>query len=124
MPDWPVTLPDIMLIGMTDQRQGGKIRSNVDVGPAIVRRRYTAAVRNVDIPITLSNDERVIFDDFYINDLEEGALSFLWRDPVTDATTSFRFREENGPAFQAVVGSDDSSTQRWDATLQLEILPS
>lgn len=123
MTDWPSTLPQFKLLGMTDQRGPAKIRSSVDVGPAIVRRRYTAATRNVDIPMTFSNAERVIFDTFYITDLEEGTISFVWTDPVTGDEVSFRFREDTGPAFTAVVGSDQASLQRWDVTLALEILP-
>lgn len=123
MVDWPATLPQVKLLGMTDTRVSAKLRSSVDAGPALVRRRYTAAVRNVDIPITLTNTERVIFDAFYIDDLEEGSLSFVWTDPVTGDAATFRFRTDDGPQFQTAVGGEDDGIKRWDATLALEILP-
>lgn len=119
MPAWPTTLP-LYLSGVTDQRGSTKIRSNVDVGPAIQRRRYTSAVRAIGAPVRFTADERDIFDAFYANDLEEGTLSFDWVDPVTGTTVSMRFATEDGPQF---TGSEGGNVQAWTATLALEILP-
>lgn len=117
---WPVTLPQFKLTGIGDQRKSAKLRSSVDVGPALVRRRYTAAIRNLDIPMTFTNEQRQAFDAFYIDDLAEGSLSFDWTDPVDGATITMRFRTDDGPQFTSVSGG---SSKRWDATLQVEVLP-
>lgn len=119
MTDWPSSLP-MYLTGVQDQRQSTRLRSNVDVGPAIVRKRYTAAVRNVDILVFFSNAERAIFDDFYINTLAEGTFAFNWIDPVSGTAVSFRFRDELGPQF---TGESSGDFQAWTATLALEIVP-
>lgn len=117
MVDWPTTLPAEGLAGITDQRKSTKIRSSVDQGPAIVRRRYTRAVRNVNIPIVLTDAERAIFDDWYDNDLVGGTLSFNYIDPRGGSVRSFRFREEDGPDWQ---GSGGGDVKRWSTTLALE----
>lgn len=119
MVDWPSDLPG-MFSGLNDQRRSAKVRSNVEVGPALQRRRYTTAVRNVNVPMNLTNAERVIFDDFFINDIEEGTLSFNWTDPVTGDTVAFRFRSDDGPNWQ---GSETGDFKMWSATLELEIIP-
>ena len=121
MVDWPSSLANVLrLTGITDQRGKTKIRSEVDSGPALVRRRYRSAVRNISIPVTLTNAERVLFDAFYITDLVEGTLSFNWSDPVSGSTVAMRFRGEDAPAFTSKEGGNQKT---WQATLELEILP-
>lgn len=120
MVDWPSGCPQFKLTGIKDKRGPTKLRSSVDVGPALVRRRYTAAVRNLDVPMTFTNAERVVMDAFYIDDLDEGTLRFNWTDPVDGSTLAMRFRENDGIDWQAVEGGDG---KRWNATLTLEILP-
>lgn len=119
MVDWPTDLPAEGMSGITDQRTGAKIRSEVDQGPAIQRRRYTAAVRKIDVPVSFTDDERAIFDTFFITTLQEGVLSFNYTDPRGGATRSFRFRSVDGPAWQ---GSNGGELKRWSATLELEII--
>jgi hypothetical protein len=119
MVDWPATLPG-PFSGIGDQRRGTKTRSNNDVGPANQRRRYTAAVRNINVPMVLTEDEREIFEAFYANDLDEGVLSFNWQDPLGGATVAMRFRGDDGPDWQ---GSGGGDFKTWSATLELEILP-
>lgn len=117
---WPLTLPQSMLSGITDEMQDTRIRSSTDVGPAIVRQRYTAGVRNVDVPITLTAAERVIFETFYHTTLNEGTFSFTWTDPIDASAKSYRFRENKGPTFELHEGG---TFQRHDTTLKLEIIP-
>lgn len=121
MVDWPASLVDVkMLQGATDQRQGAKIRSEVDTGPPIVRQRYTTAIRHVDIPIDMSAAERVIFEDFYHDDLNEGVIRFTWTDPIDGSSVAMRFRSIEAPKFTMVGGGDQ---KRFTATFEMEILP-
>jgi hypothetical protein len=120
MVDWPITLPASYLSGISDKKGPQRIRSAVDVGPPIVRKRYTAAVRNVALPIVLTNAERAIFDAWYDTDLEGGTLPFNWTDPVSGSTVSYRFAMDDAPDWQ---GSQGGEFKRWNATLQVEILP-
>lgn len=118
MVDWPTGLPAEGLSGIGDQGTGAKIRSAVDQGPPIQRKRYTKNLRNVDIPITLTEAERAIFEEWYAVDLDLGVLSFNWKDPHGGATKSFRFRSNDAPKW---TGSGGGSVKRWTATLELEI---
>ena len=124
MVDWPSTLPGF-LSGIGDQKGKTKARSEVDVGPAIVRKRYTAAVRNLDFPMKMDNDQRAIFDAFYSDDLDEGTLAFNWIDPVSMATVSMRFRSEDAPKWNGSGAYDpdpDADVRVWQATFEMEIL--
>lgn len=117
MVDWPSNLP-VMLAGLTDKRQSTTIRSEVDSGPPIVRRRFTAAVRTLTIPMRFTNAERATFDTFFNTTLAGGSLSFNWLDPVTDALVAMRFVEP--PEF---TGEDGGAFKYWTATFVMEILP-
>lgn len=123
MPTWPATLPQSGQLGMSDRRKSAKVRSTVDVGPAIVRRRFTVATRELTIPMSMTNEQRIAFDTFYIDDLEEGSLSFLFPDPVSGSLVNVRFRTDDGPEFSAQVGGDTDDMKRWSLTLDLEIMP-
>jgi len=118
MVDWPTTLPSEGLTGITDQRVGAKIISENDHGPPNQRRLYTKARRPVNIPIVLTDDERAIFDEWYVDTLQEGVLSFNWKDPRGGATRSFQFREKDGPTWTGIDGGD---VKKWSTTLALEI---
>lgn len=121
--DWPVGVNTNVLVGIKDKRLSAKVRSPMDAGPPIVRRRFTVAVRNVDFPMTFTNTERALFDTWYETVIDEGVLSFLFPDPVTDALVAMRFRENEGPDFSADVGADNDDERRWSVVLPLEILP-
>lgn len=118
MVDWPTELPTEGLSGVTDQFVGAKILSEVDQGPPIARQRYTKARRPVNIPITLTNAQRIVFDEWYSTDLKYGVLSFNWVDPVTGVSRSFKFREADGPQWS---GSGGGDVKRHTANLALEI---
>jgi len=125
MVDWPTTLPGF-LSGIGDKKGKTKARSEVDVGPAIMRRRYTAAVRAVNLPMIMTNEERTIFEAFYSDDLEEGTLTFTWIDPLTMTAVNMRFRSDEGPDWNGQGGYDDdpdADVRTWQATFEMEILP-
>lgn len=120
MPVWPVTLPQSSLLGLTDQRQDARLRSETDAGPVKLRKRYSAAVRRISASMILSGTQRQAFDSFYVNDLEEGVLSFDWEDPVTKTQAKFRFLEP--PQF-TLFRSGDQNSRLWRSNLSLELLP-
>lgn len=57
---------------------------------------------------------------FWINDTQEGSLSFSWSDPLTDETVNFRF--VTPPTWTLEVGGTTAS-RLWRAHLHLEVLP-
>jgi len=120
MTNWHVSLPQTAFIGLTDEREDARLRTGMDAGPAKMRKRHTAAVRNIAVPLVLTGAQRVIYDTFYITTLQEGTLPFDWKDPVDDSVISFRFVK---PAkFEAIVGGA-AAVRKWQTTLSLEILP-
>jgi hypothetical protein len=120
MVDWPTTLPDLQLLGLTEQRQEARLRSQMDAGPPKMRRRFTAAVVQYQIPVIFTGAQKQTFDAFYKTTLLEGSLPFVWDDPVTDAAVSFTFRE--APTFRLDLGGLPNN-RIWTATLALERLP-
>ena len=115
MTTWPGTLPDYVLRdGYDESAQDGNIRTPMEQGPAKVRRRFTAIVRNVNAVVSLTTAQTVILDSFYDTDLAFGSLPFTWVHPRTQATVSFRFVKRH-------TFKPDGS--QWLAALQLEILP-
>jgi hypothetical protein len=120
MPTWPGSLPQNQFLNLTEQRQEARIRTQMDAGPAKMRRRFTAAVRTFTIPIVLNGTQRQAFDSFWINDTQEGTLSFAWSDPVTDVAVNFRFVAQ--PQWTLEVGGAPAN-RIWKTQLNLEILP-
>ena len=112
---WPVGLQQKQFTGITEKRQNAQQRSEMDTGAPKVRKRFTAAVRQVNIPVVFSMADKAPFDTFYITTLGEGVLAFDWTDPVDDSTTvSFRFTKP--PTFKKDNGL-------YTGVLNLEILP-
>lgn len=121
MPSWPATLPPDAFLGLTDQRQDAVARNQMDAGPPSRRARFTAATRNVEVPIVLDGEQRATFDEFFRVTLIEGSLSFTWEDPVDDSTVEFAFKSP--PQWSLTKGHADPARRTWRASLQLEIQP-
>lgn len=116
MATWPAGLPQKQFSGLVEKRQNVQLRSTMDTGAPKKRKRFTAALRNFNIPIVFSMAEKVIFSAFYIDTLGEGVLSFDWTDPDDDSTTiSFGFTDS--PSLNKNGGT-------WTGSLPLEIIPS
>jgi hypothetical protein len=90
---WPPTLPAFVLQeGFEENLPDGKIETQMDVGIAKMRRRYTAAPSSVNVSIYITVDQYQIFRDFYINTLGMGSKRFLRPNPITGAVEEYRFR--------------------------------
>jgi len=113
---WPGTLPDIPLSqGYKEGVPNLLLRTQMDQGPAKVRRRHSAGVRQVALMLQLHKDQVATLDAFYLGPLEGGALRFTWVHPRTQVPTDFRF--EKPPEYTHVGGL------YFAATLALEVLP-
>ena len=120
MADWPPGLPDLQLLGLTGERQEARVRTQMDTGRPKTRRRFTAAIIRYQIPVIFDGTEKQLFDDFYVTELLEGSLPFIWEDPVTDAAVSLQFVEP--PTFRLEKGGTPSA-RIWTGLLSLELLP-
>lgn len=120
MATWPASLEQRPLRGLTELRQKGTLRSDMDAGPQKVRKRFTSAVRNIDVPVVFTSAQRTTFDTFFITTLGEGSTSFDWAqlqteiDPSETGTLLFRFKQ---PAKMTKAAGE------WKTVLNLEVLP-
>ncbi len=116
MVTWPVTLPvSPLLDGFVETVPETVIRSQMDSGPDKVRNRTTAGVRLFSMSFIMSKTETALFDDFYLNDLNGGAVSFDFTHPRTGETLSMRVVKP--PAYTA------QNSKYFRIKLETEALP-
>lgn len=110
MNTWPVEL-NIIKDNFKETPPKRTIRSNMDVGPAKVRRRTIAATRDVTFNLIMTDAEYNILDDFF---LENDSIPFYFIHPRTNAQVVARFKE-------GITVSNDGGL--WKSSITLEILP-
>lgn len=116
MATWPAGLPQRPLAdGFTESPVSAVIRTEMDVGPAKMRRRYTAEVRVYNMGLLLTTAQVATLQTFYESTLA-GVDPFDWVDHRTGAAASYRFRS---PPSYFEAGAPDY----WRTTLDLEVLP-
>lgn len=92
MATWPLTLQQKVEGGDFELVFGDTLlKSDVDVGPAKVRSRYTDGVDQYKGSILLSSTEYDDLKTFYKTTLNNGANYFDWVDPIDDSAAQFRF---------------------------------
>jgi hypothetical protein len=111
---WPSTLPAALEGQYREVRQDALIRSQSDMGPAKVRRRYTATPTVVIHAMYLSDTELATLNTFYDTTITGGALSFSYPHPRTGATVTARFAEPY---------EIQKLANYWSVACKLEILP-
>ena len=112
MPNWPVTLPVYPLLeGYRETPPNQIIRSQMDQGPAKLRRRTTAAVRLFQVGFMLSQSQIDDLENFYLTTLVGGALSFDFTHPRTGATVTCRFASP--PEYSAANGDYLKAFASW-----------
>ena len=119
---WPAGVPQCPVPGNTRQRTDARIRTSVDVGPRIVRRRYTATTTNLSWTLPpLTGTQRGALESFYINDLQEGALRVDIQDVASGATVEARFLAP--PRFVGIRPDPNAPDRLWRCSVELEIMP-
>mgnify|MGYP001455401073 CR=1 FL=1 len=110
MPAWPETLPQSPLIdGFRETPANSSLRTEMEAGPAKLRRRTTAAAATLSLTFIISAAQLAALDAFYADTLQGGTLAFDFTHPVTGETVSCRFRQPpsrgtlNGGYFRAGV---------------------
>lgn len=118
MASWPATVPDyLMKDALSETLPNNTIRSNMEVGPAKVRRRGTSAVRPISGKIRLAASQAADLDTFYSATTQCGSIQFDWKHPRTREVVNMRFVS---PPVIVPYGTEGN---RWAASLQLEVLP-
>jgi hypothetical protein len=88
------------------------LRSDMEVGPAKVRRRNTKGIDKFSASIDLSVAEYTTFKNFYTTSLNGGVLSFNFDHPITREETEFRFAET--PNVRPLGGIEFRVTMVWE----------
>ena len=115
MASFPASLPNPLVSGYSDTAPNLVIRTEMDQGPAKVRKRFTAGVRPMTVNFVLTEAQVAALDTFFETTIDGGAASFTMENPRTDQTESFRFTSP--PQYQAI------SYSHYNVTLSLEQLP-
>lgn len=90
---FPSTLQDkVNVAGFSHSIGDTIIRSEVDVGLAKVRRRYTKGIDMFETSIDLDIDDYNTLYNFYNTTLNGGTLTFNYENPLTQTTSEFRFK--------------------------------
>jgi len=114
---WPSTLPqDFLVDGYSEGIADVRLRSQMDVGPAKVRRRSSAGVRPLSGNMNLTGEQLSALETFINVTTQGGTLAFTFPDPRSDGDLLCRF-SENMPTW-TIVGPNIYSV-----SLQLEVLP-
>lgn len=116
IPAWEASLPQKLLTdGYTESPANTTIKSDPDMGPSKVRRRFTAGVRLITGNIVVTATQLETFKTFYNSTLLGGSIRFSWLEPPTYNTAcEMRFTEM--PSWIAV-------GNYYKISLSLEILP-
>jgi len=113
---WPPELPQSL--DLTSYRESAPdiaLRTQMDQGPAKIRRRFTAAPTPISGSLTVTKAQRQILLDFFETTVRGGADTFDWLHPVLRTGVVMRF--VNPPQIAALSG------EHFRAQLSLEIMP-
>jgi hypothetical protein len=115
MASFPSTLPNPLIKGFRDTPPNLTIRTSMDQGPAKVRKRFTAGVRQVSVSFILTETQVATLETFFVTTTNGGADVFTMENPRTDATEDFRFKSP--PTYSQL------SYNAYNVTLELEQMP-
>lgn len=116
MAAWPSGLPQIALgAEFEESADSALVRTQMDAGPAKVRRRYTAEVKRYRFTLILTTAEVATLETFFTDTIGLGSLPFDWLNQRTKATVSLRL--VNRPSYREIAGG------LWVTSLDLEYMP-
>lgn len=115
MATWPATLPAPLIGSLNEQPPNNVIRSTMDKGPDVLRRRTIANTRPISFTMRLTSSLVATLDAFYVTDTFSGAAEFDYNHPRTGAACKARFVDR--PSYS---GDDTTGI---DVAISLEIMP-
>lgn len=89
------------------------IRSDMDIGPAKVRRRFTRPIDTYTVNINLTITDYNNLYNFYNSTLNGGVNTFEFNHPITGVLTTFRFLAP--PQVSPMGGTTFQATMEWEA---------
>lgn len=116
MATWPSILPqELNEEGFSTELIDNVIRTQMDYGPAKIRRRSTSNIMKVEGTISLNSTQLTTFISFFNSNLSYGATAFDWTHPLTGENCSMRFTAT--PKIRPIGGN------LTEVQMSLEILP-
>lgn len=116
MTDWPATLPAAPLLdGFKETPPDLALRTDMEQGPAKLRRRTTAGVARFSLSYFLTQAQTATLAAFYTDDTQGGTLPFGFSHPRTGGALQCRF--VHPPQIFALGGT------YFRAQMELEVLP-
>ena len=116
VPAWNVNLPqELFVSGYGQSPPAVTIKSEMDAGPAKIRRRFTAGVSPVSGTMIMTAAQLATFETFFNTTLLGGSLRFSWTTPPAHSVAcEMRFKE---------VPSWTKVEDEYEVSLSLEVLP-
>ena len=116
IPAWAATLPqELFVAGYGQSAPAVTIKSNMDAGPAKVRRRFTAGVEPVSGTMIMTAAQLATLDTFFNDTLLGGSLRFSWtKPPAHSVACEMRFTE---------VPNWTKVEEEYEVSLSFEVLP-
>lgn len=113
METWPTSLQTILNSANFSYELGDTlIRSDMDVGPTKVRRRFSKGIEKLNTQIWIVRSLYNTFYNFYNTTLNGGVKSFQYNHPITATPTEFRF--SGVPKIDYVGGDTFSISMVWE----------
>lgn len=113
---WPSQIQQLLNQDSFSLKKGETLlRSDVDVGPKKVRRRFTRPVDTFTAGFNMTISEYAIFNTFFDTEVAGGATAFILNHPITGVATNVRFT--GPPAIKSIGGGN------FVASMEFEILP-
>ena len=112
---WPSALYGFILKdGFQETPPDNILRTDMDVGPAKLRQRGTAAVRKFTVQMFFSKALVATFETFYVTTSKHGSLAFDYKAPRTEVEEDHRF---------ASIPMYVKRDQGYIVSFQLELMP-
>ena len=119
---WPATLPQkFNEEGYSEGMGKNLIRSNMDAGPAKVRRRTTSAVRPMSGTMQMTSTQLQDLVEFYETTIMHGSLPFEFPNPRDAGVLLVRFADDGLTDWRP--NGYGEGEQMWSVPIRFEVLP-
>lgn len=121
MDTWPATLPQKLSADTSVKDDESRAITDMDSGPASVRNRFTAITQSVKGSMVLTGSQMTTFNTFFRSTIKNGALSFTWIHPFSEASVTIRFKTK--PEWQCIKPAPAVNDRLYQASFEMEIQP-
>jgi hypothetical protein len=115
MDTWPISLQSkLETNGFTKKLGDTTVSTDMGVGPAKRRARFTRGIDVYTCQVTLDFSEVQTFETFYKTTLGNGVLPFTFTDPFTETTSTYRFQPDSSPSIVPLGGRKFTLSMVWE----------